>query len=1069
MADRTVKVTLRANVTDFNQQIKQASRSLEDVVRQGDRTGKVADTGLGRFAQRATLMGAELTTVGTAAATFGAGLLAFSAAAVTTAANFDAAMSSVQASTHETADNMALLREAAIEAGAKTAFSATEAAAGIEELAKAGVSTTDILNGGLTGALDLAAAGGIGVAESAEATASALNQFSLSGQDATHVADLLAAGAGKAQGGVSDLSQALGNVGVVASSMGISIEETVGTLALFASKGLLGAEAGTALKSMLNQLRSPSKEAAATMDALGISAYDAQGNFVGLASLAGQLRTAMSGLSQEQRDAAMSTIFGSYAISAATMLYQGGAEAVTEWTAAVNDQGYAAETAAARMDNLKGDLEEFGGSVETFFIRMGESGQGPLRSLVQGATDVVNALGEMGPGAQTALLAVAGIGGVALTAAGTFLVLIPRIAEAKVAMQTLGLTSEAMSAQFGRIKDSARGISTGMKVAAVSVGLFLAAADATLGAVAEDFENVAASTETMVAAIKSGADANRLIETSFQGVSRATALMREGAGAAEDFGATLRYAADPGVINAFGQGIADFFGKGTSTDLGQIRAQFEKIGQALAGLDTQEAAAQFRSLWQAAGGSQEAAEQLLSVMPAYRNSLAQVAAAAGLAADDQTLLAIATGEVNPAALSAADGAGTAADAIEDAASEAENATEALDALVSALAELGSAFLDARAAARDYRAAVAEAWETLASGTATADDLEAALDGIASSALKLADALTEDAMKDGFISADELAGISAALQAGRDDVIAFAEAMGASSDEAAALADKMGLLPDQVSINVTADTSQAQAEVEAYTSGPPLANGSIQVSASLDEARENLMGMSQEVDSTTGTMTITGDTLAAQAQLAYAIGIIDNSNGTVTIQGDSGPVTVTKDSVKAEIDRTTGAVTITGRDNASNTIQTIRTNLNSLQDRTVTVTTYHKTIGSVMAKADGGAVYGPGTGTSDSIPAMLSNGEHVWTAAEVASVGGQARVYQLRALARAGMLSRGALGFAQGGSPSHLANVPAVTVNPSMPPVNLTVVVDNPLTGEQIKQVMTTVADGRIAYSNHLNR
>ena len=1063
MADRSVKVTLRANVTDFNQQIKQASRSLEDVVRQGDRTGKVADTGLGRFAQRATLMGAELTTVGTAAATFGAGLLAFSAAAVTTAANFDAAMSSVQASTHETADNMALLREAAIEAGAKTAFSATEAAAGIEELAKAGVSTTDILNGGLAGALDLAAAGGIGVAESAEATASALNQFSLSGQDATHVADLLAAGAGKAQGGVSDLSQALGNAGVVASSMGISIEETVGTLALFASKGLLGAEAGTALKSMLNQLRSPSKEAAATMDALGISAYDAQGNFVGLASLAGQLRTAMSGLSQEQRDAAMSTIFGSYAISAATMLYQGGAEAVTEWTAAVNDQGYAAETAAARMDNLKGDLEELGGSVETFFIRMGESGQGPLRSLVQGATDVVNALGEMGPGAQTALLAVTGLGGVALTAAGTFLVLIPRIAETKTAMQTLGLTLDNVKASAANATMSVSRLGRLGRMAGMAALIATAAA---VGSTLRESGVSATEAENRLLRMAQGAD---VASTAFQSFDLSQYSLAT-------FQRNLHDISDPSAwdslvagVGSFADSLAANFGVDSRSDFQRMKDDLEGFGQALASMDTDKASEGFRRLAEMTDGSDAALLDLLNAMPAYREALIEVANKAGLAADDQTLLAMATGELTPAALAAADGAGTAADAIEGVGDEAENTADKLDKLVSALAQFGSLFLDARAAARDYREAVSDAWDTLAEGTATADDLEAALDEVASSALGLADALAKDAAKDGFISADELAGISAALQAGRDDVIAFAEAMGASSDEAAALADKMGLLPDQVSINVTADTSQAQAEVEAYTSGPPLANGSIQVSASLDEARENLMGMSQEVDSTTGTMTITGDTLAAQAQLAYAIGIIDNSNGTVTIQGNSGPVTVTKDSVKAEIDRTTGAVTITGRDNASNTIQTIRTNLNSLQDRTVTVTTYHKTIGSVMAKADGGAVYGPGTGTSDSIPAMLSNGEHVWTAAEVASVGGQARVYQLRALARAGMLSRGALGFAQGGSPSHLANVPSVTVNPSMPAVNLTVVVDNPLTGEQIKQVMTTVADGRIVYSNHLNR
>ncbi len=121
---------------------------------------------------------------------------------------------------------MGLLREAALEAGASTVFTATEAANAIEELGKAGLTTTQILDGGLSGALDLAAAGQLSVAEAAGIAAIAVKQFNLEGGDVPHVADLLAAGAGKAVGSVEDLSAALGQAGLVANGAGQSIEDT---------------------------------------------------------------------------------------------------------------------------------------------------------------------------------------------------------------------------------------------------------------------------------------------------------------------------------------------------------------------------------------------------------------------------------------------------------------------------------------------------------------------------------------------------------------------------------------------------------------------------------------------------------------------------------------------------------------------------------------------------------------------------------------------------------------------------------------------------------------------------
>lgn len=197
----------------------------------------------------------KLLTTGIAAAGLAAGALGV--AAIKMAADFDASMSTVQANTGASAEEMDQLRQAAIDAGARTVYSADESADAINELGKAGMSTTDILSGGLNGALDLAASDGMAVGEAAELMSSAMAQFNLTGKDATKVADALAAGAGKAQGSAHDLGYALQQSGMVANSFGISMEETVGTLTSFANAGMIGSDAGTSLKTMLIALAKP--------------------------------------------------------------------------------------------------------------------------------------------------------------------------------------------------------------------------------------------------------------------------------------------------------------------------------------------------------------------------------------------------------------------------------------------------------------------------------------------------------------------------------------------------------------------------------------------------------------------------------------------------------------------------------------------------------------------------------------------------------------------------------------------------------------------------------------------
>ncbi|GAA1154962.1 phage tail tape measure protein [Nocardioides aquiterrae] len=414
-------------------------------------------------------MRAGLTAVGSTAGKVGLVAAAGVGVFIASAARFDKSMSAVQAATHETAGNMEFLRAAAIKAGADTVYSATEAAGAIEELAKAGVSTQDILSGGLSGALSLAAAGGLEVADAAGIAAIAMQQFGLSGAQIPHVADLLAAGAGKAMGSVSDLGMALKQSGLVASQAGLSIEETTGALAAMASAGLLGSDAGTSLKQAILSLESPTTKAQGVLEQYGISIYDANGQMRSMTNIAGQLQAAFKGKSDAERNAALATIFGSDAIRVANVLYQQGAEGIQDWITKVNDQGAAAETAGKRLDNLAGDIEQLKGSLETMFIGTGEGAQGPLRKLTQGLTDNINAFNDLPGPAHDATLALAGLTAVLGGGVWTTGKVVSGISSTSEALTNLGVSSE-------RAEKSSRLLFRGLGTAA-GLGLFALGAE----------------------------------------------------------------------------------------------------------------------------------------------------------------------------------------------------------------------------------------------------------------------------------------------------------------------------------------------------------------------------------------------------------------------------------------------------------------------------------------------------------------------------------------------------------------------------------------------------------------
>lgn len=406
----------------------------------------------------ATTSKEKFSRITTGIAVFGAALLAPFALAAHSAADFDHEMSAVASVTShvgltskQAAAQIDSLRTAAMKAGKDTVFSATQAAQAEEELVKAGVSANDILGGGLTGSLSLASAGSLSLADAATDAAQALNIFHLQGAAVPHIADVLTAAANESATDVGKLAQSLNQAGLIASQTGLSLEDTAGTLALFAQNGLAGSDAGTSLKTMLQALQSPSKITKSLMDQLGISAYNSQGSFKGITGLADNLRASLGGLTQAQRDAALAQIFGSDAVRAADLLYKTGGTDLQNWITNVNQAGIANETAGKKMDNLSGDIEQLKGSVETLAISAGSGANQGLRILTQGVTGVVNSfLGLPGP-VQAGITVLSGVSGVALLATSGFLKVRGTVKDFMATLRDSGGASEAFANNLGKV------------------------------------------------------------------------------------------------------------------------------------------------------------------------------------------------------------------------------------------------------------------------------------------------------------------------------------------------------------------------------------------------------------------------------------------------------------------------------------------------------------------------------------------------------------------------------------------------------------------------------------------
>lgn len=367
--------------------------------------------------------GEHITEVGKKFLPATAAVVGMGVAAVKTGNDFEKQMSRVAGVADATGSDLDKLKEQAKQLGADTAYSATEAAEGMENLASAGFDANEIM-AAMPGMLDLAASSGEDLAGSADIAASTLRGFGLAASDAGHVADVLAKNAADTNAAVMDTGEAMKYIAPVAKSAGWSLESVTAAIGTMADAGIKGSQAGTILRGAMTRLMKPSKNAAEAMKSIGFNAYDSSGKMKPLSTITDELKTKTSKLSDEQRDNVIATIMGQEALSGMNVLMDAGKPKLDGLTKGLeNSDGAAKKMADTMQDNTSGAIEEMGGAIETAAISIQEILAPIITEIVEKITLLVNKFSSLDEGTKKTILTVLGI----VAALGPVLILLGKL------------------------------------------------------------------------------------------------------------------------------------------------------------------------------------------------------------------------------------------------------------------------------------------------------------------------------------------------------------------------------------------------------------------------------------------------------------------------------------------------------------------------------------------------------------------------------------------------------------------------------------------------------------------
>lgn len=395
-----------------------------------------------------------------------AAVVGIGAAAVQTTAEFDAAMSKVAAVSGAAGHELEALRDKAREMGERTKFSASEAAEAMNYMAMAGWKTEDMLSG-LDGIMNLAAASGEDLATTSDIVTDALTAFGLTASDSGHFADILAAASSNANTNVSMMGETFKYCAPIAGALGFSAEDTAEAIGLMANAGIKSTQAGTALRTIMNNLTGEIKICGASLGETTIATTNADGSMRDLSDILADCRTAFAGLSESEKANTAEALVGKNAMSGFLALMNAGEQDVQKLSSAIaNCNGSAASMAEIMQDNLSGQITILKSQLQELAISFGEMLMPLIRKVVSAIQSFVERLNQMDEGTRKAVLTIGAI----VAALGPFLVILgTTISKVGTAMQSftalatgikkLGVGVDGASGLFGKLSATVGGVS----------------------------------------------------------------------------------------------------------------------------------------------------------------------------------------------------------------------------------------------------------------------------------------------------------------------------------------------------------------------------------------------------------------------------------------------------------------------------------------------------------------------------------------------------------------------------------------------------------------------------------
>ncbi len=300
---------------------------------------------------------------------------------------FESAMSQVKAISGATESQFEQLTEKAKEMGAKTKFTAEEAADAFNYMAMAGWKSADMLNG-IEGIMNLAAASGEDLATTSDIVTDALTAFGLTAGDADHFADVLAAASSNSNTNVGMMGETFKYVAAMAGTLGYSIEDTALAIGLMANAGIKSSQAGTELNSIFTRLSVNTSHARDTLEGLGIAFFDSNGKARPFKNVLDELRVAMKGLTDQEKTEIANTIAGQRAQAGLLSMINASEADYEKLTEAVNNaDGASSRMANTMLDNVSGSFTLLQSAADGAKIALGERLAPYLRQFADWATE----------------------------------------------------------------------------------------------------------------------------------------------------------------------------------------------------------------------------------------------------------------------------------------------------------------------------------------------------------------------------------------------------------------------------------------------------------------------------------------------------------------------------------------------------------------------------------------------------------------------------------------------------------------------------------------------------------